>query len=154
MPYGRGGGGGGCGGGRGGGVGTGRGSLLEPAILAALATRTSHGYDLRASVEELTCGFLVVDPGGLYRALRRMEDDELVASTWMEGEHGPQRRTYRITEDGREVLGAWAERLTARRTALDGLLQAIRRTEHDVPPHTAADPDSTMTDEEPHDARL
>jgi DNA-binding PadR family transcriptional regulator len=157
MPYGRGGGGGGCGGGRGGGGrgggggGAGRGSLLEPAILAALATQTSHGYDLRASVEELTCGFLVVDPGGLYRALRRMEDEGLVASIWTDGEHGPQRRTYRITEEGREVLGAWAERLAARRTALDGLLQAIRRTEQDLPPHTAADPDTT-TDEEHHDA--
>ncbi len=127
MPYGRGRGGGGRVGGRGGGGGAGRGSLLEPAVLAALTTATSHGYDLRAAVEELTCGFLVVDPGGLYRALRRMEDDGFVASTWMEGEHGPQRRTYRITDDGREVLGAWAERLAARRTALDGILRAIDR---------------------------
>jgi PadR family transcriptional regulator, regulatory protein PadR len=137
MPYGqgRGGGGRGRGGGLGGGGGAGRGSLLEPALLAALTTATAHGYDLRAAVEDLTSGFLVVDPGGLYRALRRMEDDGLVVSTWTEGEHGPQRRIYRITDGGREVLGAWAERLATRRKALDGILQAIDRLdgpeEHD-----------------------
>jgi len=114
-------------GGRGGGGGVGRGSLLEPAVLATLATATSHGYDLRAEVEELTGGFLVVDPGGLYRALRRMEDDGFVVSTWTEGEHGPQRRIYRITDDGREALGAWAERLVAWRTALDGIQRVIDR---------------------------
>ncbi len=141
MPYGRGRGGGGRGGGYGGGHGRGggggRGSLLEPAVLAALTNATSHGYDLRTAVEELTGGVLVVDPGGLYRALRRMEDDGLVASTWTEGEHGPQRRMYRITDEGREVVGAWAERLAARRMALDGILRAIDRTDgSEDPPHT------------------
>jgi DNA-binding PadR family transcriptional regulator len=120
-------GGAGCGrrGGRGAGVG--RGSLLEPAILAALATETAHGYDLRTSVEDLTRGLLVVDPGGLYRALRRMEDDGLVVSAWTDGEHGPQRRTYRLTADGREVLGFWLGRLEDRKRALDGIIQAISR---------------------------
>lgn len=118
-------GGGGCG--RRGGRGGGGGSLLEPAILAALATQTAHGYDLRTSVEDLTRGFLAVDPGGLYRTLRRMEDDGLVASAWTDGEHGPQRRTYRITDDGHEVLGFWLGRLEGRKRALDGLIQAISR---------------------------
>lgn len=163
MPYGRGrgggahtarrGGGGGVGRGGGAGRGGGRGSLLEPAILAALTTTTSHGYDLRAEVEELTGGFLVVDPGGLYRALRRMEDDGLVVSTWTEGEHGPQRRTYRITEDGRDVLGNWAERLVARRTAVEGILQAIDRLDKPGDPHREpADPERKTTSEEHHNA--
>ena len=36
--------------GAGGGRGDGRGSMLEPALLVALAGETSHGYDLRSSV--------------------------------------------------------------------------------------------------------
>lgn len=131
MPYGQCRGGescdGGCGRGHGGGGRGGGASLLEPAVLAALTAANSHGYDLRAALEELTSGFLVADPGGLYRALRRMEDDGLMVSTWTEGEHGPQRRTYRITDDGREALRLWAERLSAQRTALDGILSAIER---------------------------
>lgn len=158
MPYGRGRGGGGCGdgrggGGRGGGGRGGKGGLLEPAVLAALTAATSHGYDLRAAVEELTCGFLVVDPGGLYRALRRMEDDALVVSTWTEGEHGPQRRTYRITNDGREALGLWSERLTSQRAALDGILRAIDQVESpDSPSSTPTDPDNATNHEESNDA--
>ncbi|MBN2176463.1 MAG: PadR family transcriptional regulator [Demequinaceae bacterium] len=160
MPYGhgRGSGGGGRGGGHGGGHGgggAGRGSLLEPAVLAALTTATSHGYDLRAEVEELTSGYLVVDPGGLYRTLRRMEDEGLVTSTWTEGEHGPQRRIYRLTADGREVLRSWAERLVARRTALDGILRAIdRMIGQEDPPNTLADSESTTIREEHGDDEL
>ena len=147
MPHGRGQGGGGCGEGRGGGGGRGgRGSLLEPAVLAALTTATSHGYDLRAAVEDLTCGFLVVDPGGLYRTLRRMEEDGFVVSTWTEGEHGPQRRTYQITPDGRDALGLWRGRLEAQRAALDGILHAIDRVDG---PHcqssTLAEPGTNIT---------
>ncbi len=154
MPYGQGRGcGGGHGEGRGGGGRAGRGSLLEPAVLAALTTATSHGYDLRAAVEDLTRGFLVVDPGGLYRALRRMEDDGLMVSTWTEGEHGPQRRTYRITEDGREALGLWSARLSSQRAALDGILHAIDRVNgRDHPSSTSADPDSATKQEERDDA--
>jgi PadR family transcriptional regulator, regulatory protein PadR len=127
--------------------------MLEPAILVALTSETAHGYDLRAAVEELTSGFLVADPGGLYRALRRMEDDGLVVSTWTDGEHGPQRRTYEITEDGREMLLSWVERLTARRAALDGLLHGIGRIERrQTPLQTMAEPGSTTNDEESHDA--
>ncbi len=102
---------------------------------------TSHGYDLRAAVEDLTRGFLVVDPGGLYRTLRRMEEDELVVSTWTEGEHGPQRRTYQLTPDGREALGLWSGRLTAQRTAVDGILDAMGRAGGpDNPQSTSAGP--------------
>lgn len=118
--------------------------MLEPAVLAALTTATSHGYDLRAAVEDLTCGFLVVDPGGLYRTLRRMEEDGLVVSTWTEGEHGPQRRTYRLTPDGLEALALWTDRLAAQRTALEGILDAIDRVNGtDNPPNTLADPDGS-----------
>lgn len=117
MPYGQGRNGEGCRGGRGG--------LLEPAVLAALTTATSHGYDLRAAVAQMTAGFLVVDPGGLYRALRRMEEDGLAISAWTEGDHGPQRRTYQITADGRDLLAVWAERLSAQRTAIDAILRTI-----------------------------
>lgn len=95
--------------------------LLEPAILAALGARPGHGYELRASLDASTAGLLEVDPGGLYRILRRMEGDGLVASAWETGDHGPQRRTYRLTEKGVGELRCWIERLGARRAVIDGI---------------------------------
>jgi DNA-binding PadR family transcriptional regulator len=106
--------------------------LLEPAVLAALAGAPAHGYDLRSAVDDLTAGVVAVDPGGLYRALRRMEDDGLVASTWEEGTHGPQRRTYRITDDGREQLRHWLSHLTARREAIARVLLAACTANEDL----------------------
>lgn len=100
--------------------------LLEPAILAALGARPGYGYELRASLDESTAGLLAVDPGGLYRVLRRMEDDGLVASSWESGEHGPQRRTYELTEDGFEALRGWIDRLDVRRTVIDAIAAAAR----------------------------
>jgi DNA-binding PadR family transcriptional regulator len=95
---------------------------MEPAVLAVLTAGPIHGYDLRAALDDVTCGLLVADPGGLYRLLRRMEDDGLVTSAWTEGEHGPQRRTYELTADGCEALASWRPRLLARRHAIDNLL--------------------------------
>ena len=157
MPHGQGRGGegceGGCGRGHGGGARGGRASLLEPAVLVALTTATSHGYDLRAVLEDLTSGYLVADPGGLYRALRRMEDEGLMVSTWTEGGHGPQRRTYRITDDGRDALGLWSKRLSAQRLALDGILRAIDHLGGpDRESTKPADPANSTTQQERDDA--
>ena len=71
---------GGCGPGHGG-RGRGRGVLLEPAVLASLVSQSAHGYDLRKTVEEMTDGFVCVDPGGIYRLLRQLEQDGFVESS-------------------------------------------------------------------------
>lgn len=49
-----------------------------------------------------------VDPGGLYRALRRLEAGGFVSSDWAESEAGPQRRTYELNGEGRELARDWA----------------------------------------------
>lgn len=116
----------GNGGGRGGGVGIGRGSLLEPTILAALARSEAHGYDLVRIIEEMTDGDLTPDPGGLYRMLRRFEAAGTVISTWEDGDAGPQRRAYTLTDEGRVLLGHWLAHLEERRRVLDVLIDEVR----------------------------
>ncbi len=108
------------------GVGAGKGSFVEPALLAALATSAGHGYDLARAIEEMTRGEVVPDAGGLYRILRRLEEDGFVVSEWQEGESGPQRRLYSITPDGRALLAHWLVHLEERRHALDVLMGVVR----------------------------
>jgi len=103
----------------------GRGSLLEPAVLAALAQERAHGYDVRKTIEELTGGHVPVDPGGVYRCLRRMEDEGLIASVWVEGDVGPQKREYRLTPDGRVQLAGWVGELREREAMLQVLGDAV-----------------------------
>lgn len=107
-------------------LGRGRGALLEPAVLAALASSESHGYDLVRAIEEMTGGEVVPDTGGLYRVLRRLEEDGDVVSCWEETGTGPQRRSYRLTDTGRELLGHWLDHLEERRRVLDTLVTAVR----------------------------
>lgn len=125
-------------GGRGRGAGVGRGSLLEPAILAALSRSDTHGYDLVRIIEEMTEGDVTPDPGGMYRMLRRFELEGIVTSVWEDGDAGPQRRAYRLTEEGTALLGHWLEHLEERRRVLDVLIEEVRRGATAGNQHTSA----------------
>jgi PadR family transcriptional regulator PadR len=113
-----------------GGIGGGRGRRLlqEAAVLAALAEqKTAHGYDLRRMLADLTGGFMQVDSSSIYRLLRRLEQDGFVTSTWTEGEHGPQRRQYRLTQEGCRHLISWRKHLETRERAFRAVIDAIDR---------------------------
>lgn len=105
--------------------GGGGGALVEPAVLAALLAAGGHGYDLRRIIQERTGGALDVDVGGLYRALRRLEEDGAVTSEWSEDESGPRRREYEVTEQGVEIAEQWLEALRQRQRLNDLLVSLL-----------------------------
>lgn len=83
-------------------------------ILLSLTDRELHGYAVIADIRERTEGEVDLTPSTLYGALRRLEEDGLVA----EADERPdpflddaRRRYYRITEVGRAVALAEARRL-------------------------------------------
>ena len=102
--------------------------LLEPALLAVLASRPSHGYELQRAVEELSGGLVCMDSGGMYRILRRLEEDGFVASNWAEGDHGPQRRRYELTSTGRALLKEWVERLRRRDEVIHSVIELVEHS--------------------------
>ncbi|MEE0845739.1 MAG: PadR family transcriptional regulator [Eggerthellaceae bacterium] len=101
--------------------GGGGGALVEPAALAALLSADGYGYDMRRTILEMSGGEVDVDSGGLYRSLRRLEDEGAVVSRWVEDCAGPRRREYELTEEGVGLAEQWLAALRARRR-LDGLL--------------------------------
>jgi PadR family transcriptional regulator PadR len=76
--------------------------FLRAVLLLLLREQPAHGYDLLESARRF--GFDGSDPGGLYRTLRRLEDEKLVRSAWEPSDAGPQRRIYEITRRGMEEL--------------------------------------------------
>lgn len=92
---------------------------LRPAvlhILLALADKERHGYGIMREVEGRTGGEMRLGPGTLYGSIKRMLADGLIE----ESDERPdpalddqRRRYYRITDFGRRVAGAEAERLVA-----------------------------------------
>ena len=107
-------------------------NFLRPCLLLLLHESPAHGYDLRERLRPL--GFSRDDPGRLYRALRALEADGLVRSTWHPSAGGPDRRTYEITAEGEERLRCAAAELKAMHTILDVfLLRCDDSAELDAP---------------------
>ena len=84
--------------------------FVEPSLLLLLRERPLHGYELLERLPELGVEGRV-DIGNLYRLLRALEQEGLVASEWRDDEPGPTKRVYELTPEGRRVLDTWAEAL-------------------------------------------
>jgi DNA-binding PadR family transcriptional regulator len=90
---------------------------LTPAvfhILQALADEERHGYGIMQEVAARTNGELRLGPGTLYGSIKRMLAKDLIE----ESDERPdpalddeRRRYYRLTDFGRRVVTAEAERL-------------------------------------------
>jgi PadR family transcriptional regulator PadR len=78
-------------------------NYLQPCLLLLLSEQPDHGYDLAARLRPMhDCGD--AEAGGVYRALRGLERQGLVASRWELSAVGPARRTYHITSHGQDAL--------------------------------------------------
>jgi poly-beta-hydroxybutyrate-responsive repressor len=84
--------------------------FIEPALLLLLRDGETHGYDLADSLAKLVPEERV-DHGNLYRLLRSLEEEGLVTSRWRDDLPGRSKRTYELTDAGRDVLGTWADAL-------------------------------------------
>jgi poly-beta-hydroxybutyrate-responsive repressor len=93
--------------------------FLRPCALLLLKESPAHGYDL---LERLAAFGFARDPGGLYRALRSLERDGLVRSSWQTSQNGHERRTYVLTHEGERWLHSWASTLEGSRRLLDRFL--------------------------------
>jgi len=95
-------------------------NFLRPCLLLLLQESPAHGYELRERLRPL--GFNRDDPGRLYRALRALEEAELVRSAWHSSAGGPDRRTYELTSAGEERLHEAVVELQAMHAVLDRFL--------------------------------
>ena len=84
-------------------------------LLLPLAEEERHGYALVQAIEAGTNGLVQLDPGNLYRVIKRLLAAGLVAESGRRTPTGSEerRRYYRITPLGREVLVAELHRLGA-----------------------------------------
>ena len=96
--------------------------FTEPALLLLLRERPAHGYDLLERMPELT-GEQRVEMGNLYRLLRGLEEEGLVASEWDDDSPGPAKRRYAISEHGLQLLDRWVEALQSSQQRTERFLE-------------------------------
>jgi DNA-binding PadR family transcriptional regulator len=91
-------------GGSGSGTRMGKGDV-RTAVLALLAEKPMHGYQIIQQIEERSGGSWKPSPGSVYPTLQLLADEGLIKA---EEEGG--RKTYSLTPEGREVADAAAEK--------------------------------------------
>jgi DNA-binding PadR family transcriptional regulator len=88
---------------------------IQQAVLALLADRPSHGYELHAAFERAVgpqWGTLNV--GQLYQVLSRLAADGLITSTREPQPNRPDRLIHTLTPQGAEELATWLAQPTVR----------------------------------------
>lgn len=87
---------------------------VEFLILLALAEQDQHGYGLTQAIADRTDGAVRLEPGNLYKVLKRLVADGLIeaaAHREVAELDNERRRYYRLTNLGAQVAGLEAERL-------------------------------------------
>jgi transcriptional regulator len=89
----------------------------ELLVLALLEDRQRHGYEIGKLIEERSEGAISFQIASLYPTLYRLEKRGLIEGRWVEKAGTRRRRYYRLTAEGRRVLGTqrgvWQEFLEA-----------------------------------------
>ena len=78
--------------------------VVEPLLLFLISELPVHGYQIIKELEKRSQGYFKLKESTIYSALRRMENDGLVLSSWQQVAHKQRRRYYELTDRGRQIL--------------------------------------------------
>lgn len=98
---------------------------LQLLLLAMLAEKPAHGYELIKAIETLSNGFYTPSPGMIYPALTYLEELGQLSVT-QEG----NRKSYTLSEAGREFLAqnqARVDRMLAKLAHIGAKMDSMRR---------------------------
>jgi PadR family transcriptional regulator PadR len=86
---------------------------LDMLILKTLSLQHMHGLGISRRIEQITGGVFQVQPGSLFPALHRLEQEGWIKGAWGESENNRRAKYYQLTAAGRRRLGEekrnWAQ---------------------------------------------
>jgi PadR family transcriptional regulator, regulatory protein PadR len=87
------------------------GGLVALVLLAVLERTTEdlYGYEIAKRLQRANQGEALFKEGTIYPVLRTLAAMGLLTSRIVPSYAGPPRRYYRITDEGRAMLGQWSE---------------------------------------------
>ena len=90
---------------------------LDMLILKTLTLQPMHGLGVSRRIEQITDGVFQVQPGSLFPALHRLEQEGWIQGAWGESENNRRAKFYQLTAAGRRRLGEerrnWAQLVLA-----------------------------------------
>ena len=114
---------------------------VRAAILALLADRAMHGYEMIQEISERSGGLWRPSPGSVYPTLQLLVDEGLIVGTESEG----SKRLFELTDEGRataekvgtppweEIAEGWKDQAPGQinlHTALSQLMGAVSQSAH------------------------
>ena len=81
--------------------------VLDMCLLAIIAEEPSYGYEMVTKLQQR--GLDLVGEGSIYPLLSRLQKQGLVEGYFVESHGGPQRKYYRILDNGVERLRQWSD---------------------------------------------
>nr|WP_321468975.1 helix-turn-helix transcriptional regulator [uncultured Desulfobulbus sp.] len=114
-------------------------NLAAPWVLLTLHQNPSlHGYELTRIIREhIEASGMHINMTGLYRHLKALEQRGMLVSQWDTDAHGPARRTYMLTENGKTCLFHWMETLHTQARLINAFLNQAYRLFPERTPSTS-----------------
>ena len=78
--------------------------VVEPLLLFLIAELPMHGYQITRELEKRSQGYFKFAGSTVYSALRRLEEEGLVLSSWQQVARKQKRRCYELTDKGQQIL--------------------------------------------------
>lgn len=98
---------------------------LDLLILKTLALAPMHGWGITLRIQQISGDVLQVQPGSLYPALHRLEQQGWISAKWGGTDAGRRAKYYSLTRAGREQLEREAKQWRRLSGAVTTLLDAV-----------------------------
>ena len=101
--------------------------LVGMVLLAVLdaSPEELYGYEIAKRLQRANEGEALFKEGTVYPVLRALSADGFLRSRIAPSDAGPPRRYYRITREGRALLGQWSGIWTQTRDFVDRFLRGV-----------------------------
>jgi PadR family transcriptional regulator PadR len=97
---------------------------LDLLVLRALELAPMHGVGVADRIHQVTHGALVVKPGSLFPALRRLEQQGWIEGKWGPSENNRRARYYTLTRAGRAQLAEEKRKWYRMTSAMNWMLES------------------------------
>ncbi|MBQ4542127.1 MAG: helix-turn-helix transcriptional regulator [Clostridia bacterium] len=95
---------------------------IDTIILKTMLNEDKYGLDIIKEVGEKSSGTYELKQPTLYSCLKRLENQELISSYWLDSDIGGRRHYYKLTEKGKDSLLQKQEEWTKSKFIIDNLL--------------------------------
>ena len=95
---------------------------IDTIILKTMLNEDKYGLDIIKEVSEKSSGTYELKQPTLYSCLKRLENQELISSYWVDSDIGGRRHYYKLTDKGREFYSKKQEEWAKSKFIIDNLL--------------------------------